>query len=184
MVKLQNNQANTDGGAIYAASVIAFVKNASVIFYNNTAIRHGGSVYFTGAYVRIKSHLKFMGNSSVIFNANRAMGAGGALSLQHAFAPGDDIYLITYNKTLLNVISSLMFEDTSTVMFIDNEARYGGAIYSNLNTIFGGNSTATFNYNKAEYGGAICFEKDVLFKEDYMMVSTNVNTRKPKWQSN
>ena len=66
------------------------MKNASVIFYNNTAIRHGGSVNFTGAYIRIKSHLKFMGNSSVIFNANRAMGAVGALSLQHAFAPGDD----------------------------------------------------------------------------------------------
>ena len=171
LINFKHNIAKLDGGAIYFfdTCVAVSLDNTSLTFYNNTAMNLGGAISF-----KRKSSLKFESNSSATFNNNTA-NAGGAICFegtsenrledkfyQNYSSHKDDVY------TADDSIPGLTFGGISMVLFTNNTATRGGAIYSNLliDVKFNANSTTTFIHNSADYGGALCFENnaDMIFK--------------------
>ena len=125
------------GGAINTDhnSYISFGENSSTWFISNKAL-YGGAIYNNHYNIRtIKSYIHFEGNSKTVFSDNIADHSGGAI-FSH---------------------SNISFKGNSSVMFISNTARYGGAINTDYNSYisFGENSSTWFISNKALYGGAI-----------------------------
>ena len=124
-LKFLSNLANEHGGGIccHSYSILMFMENTSVIFYNNTA-KYGGAVgavsgvRFNNAPLDITTSIITRGTSSVTFVDNNAS-YGGAV----------------YNEV------SILFDENSTVNFINNTADFGGAICSQAKgkIIFQGN---------------------------------------------
>ena len=182
-ITFKNNVANIDGGAIYFYDICDFVSigNAKINFCNNSAINSGGAIH-----LKNKSNLKFKSNSLATFNNNTA-NFGGVVSSQGTTLE-DGIYLKSFTWVLNDVIlneydvyshstSSLIFGGVSKVLFTNNKAICGGAIYSNLpmDVNFNENCTVTFDQNNADFGGAICFETNsvTIFRGNSMVKFTN-----------
>ncbi|MDF9825414.1 putative repeat protein (TIGR02543 family) [Breznakia sp. PF5-3] len=83
--KIQNNNANRDGGAIYTYNDTSDALDAifnitdNVVFQANTAGRNGGAIYLD--YYKDVSKLKTSGN--VLFKDNAAVEYGGAIYVDH-----------------------------------------------------------------------------------------------------
>ena len=164
MIKFKSNEAKVEGGAIYLYETcnVTSLYNAKVKFYSNTAKDNGGAICFKNTF-----NLIFNGSSSIQFTNNNAK-SGGAISSGNTSENAledEHIYIKLLTKTVLNkgdmnFMSTLIFADTSAVLFTNNFATYGGAVYSNLPTLvmFSGNATVSLRYNNADYGGALYFE--------------------------
>ena len=132
------NSAMRRGGAIFVKqySSILFDKNANIKFSGNSAAKYGSAI------CSIKnSRIKFIGKSNVTFNRNQPM----QYRNRYAFLHGT-IYL--------GINAYISFQGHATIAFSDNEAYYGGAIYSS-NVSFQENSFTSFNNNIAHWGGAV-----------------------------
>ena len=109
--------------------------SSNVTFDSNKAIHSGGSVL-----VEFSSKFQYEEHCNVTFYGNRADdGTGAAIS------------------TSTN--SVVKFKDNSTVMFFNNSASLGGAIYSffSSNLTFSNTTAVTFRDNIAAFGGALNF---------------------------
>ena len=152
-LKFINNSAY-QGGAIYSTGNVTAVKNAQVVFEGNYAASGGGAIYGKNQHIILAGTVRFIKNSanfggavmtqngsvtvtrtaSVVFDSNHANGGGGAI---------DD------HSHSINL--------AGTVKFINNSARFGGAI-ATLNGSITATKTADVvfesNYAISE-GGAI-----------------------------
>ena len=142
-VKLTNNIAADDGGAIYT---YYFSEQNNVTFINNSA-NHGGALYWNRGSMTIQN-MVFINNS-----ANQ----GGAI-----YIPQTGI-TVSNNEFSGNTAidgGAIYVQVTNTAIknnnFTNNSAVYGGAIFApiNNNNVLG-ISDSTFYENSANYGGAI-----------------------------
>ena len=177
LIKFQNNVVSKNGGAMYVHNncAVIFKENTTVTFYNNTATTNGGAIFF-----KMNSNLTFGEISKVIFNNNRAKDTGGAISsetisedhLEDNFHPKSPAEF--NNATSLHATSSkdnissanVKFGGVSKIIFMNNKAVRGGAIFSKLDVIFTANSASTFTDNRGDNGGALFSESNtnVIFK--------------------
>ena len=145
-VKFNKNNATNNGGAIYVNdfSTLKFAGNSEVRFNNNSA-GNGGAVYSFISCVETKE-LKFTGSSRIVFDNNESQDKGGAVCIE-----GSDPN-ISNEKCYLIIV-----DNSSTVIFINNKAFNGGAVYIGYNVILISqeNSVLTFYDNEAHIGGAI-----------------------------
>ena len=140
-ITFNGNKATSNGygGAIDAYhSKIIFHGNSTVTFSNNSANSIGGAIYAFSFFVTLL--LNFEENSTVTFTGNSATSVGGAARLY----------------------GHVRYTGNSTVMFYNNTAREGGALYITFRSlhypyevIFQGNTNVTFINNRAIDGGAI-----------------------------
>ena len=147
-VTFSNNQATQYGGVLFihsgANSPLTFSENCKVIFSNNSA-SSGSAVYSYCSCATTNNILVFTGRSTTIFDHNKSKNKGGAVCADNSdISPFGDCYPIK-------------FDGHSKVMFTNNEAAIGGAVYVgfNINIKSLQNSTLTFNNNTAHTGGAI-----------------------------
>ena len=180
-IKFQNNAASKYGGAVYIHNTCAaiFTKNTTVTFYNNSAKSNGGAIF-----IKINSNILLNEYSRVTFNNNRAQDTGGAISSENI--PNDlldeNLYLkspvefinATSNKDNIS-FANLTFGGVTKVTFMNNNAAYGGAIFSKLDIIFTANSTITFTNNRADNGGAFYCESNtnIVFSAESMVEFIN-----------
>ena len=133
------------GGTIYLNdySNISFEENSATVFTNNTA-DYGGAIYFDNSFVT------FRDSSSTKFDNNTAGVNGGAISCNNS----------SY--------CSLSFEENSTMIFSNNIAYSGGAMFLQSNSgklTFDNFSTTIFSHNIAQrYGGAIYSSTSISFE--------------------
>ena len=117
------NSATTNGGAIYGVNFNITFNGASTVFDSNTAARDGGAVYLAN------SILRHAGNMLVVFHKNQATESGGA------------IFWVYYSTVTFDV-------SDRSIIFVDNKAPIGGAVYGVGSTItFGGNASMQFHGN-------------------------------------
>ena len=136
-ITLSKNTA-TQGGAIYLSSDSDLVFESCVMFTENEASKHGGSVYSIN-----NCDITFKRNSSINYSKNKALnGAGGG------------IYCTDNSNTT--------FQEMSNTTFTENAARDGGALHYNFKSTvhFENNSMVIFTSNTATSGGAINFQVD------------------------
>ena len=180
-IKFQNNAASKYGGAVYIHNTCAaiFTKNTTVTFYNNSAKSNGGAIF-----IKINSNILLDEYSRVTFNNNRAQDTGGAISSESI--PNDlldeNLYLkspvefinATSNKDNIS-FANLTFGGVTKVTFMNNNAAYGGAIFTKLDVIFTANSTSTFTNNRADNGGAFYCESNtnIVFSAESMVEFIN-----------
>jgi len=141
-----------------------------VKFINNKAKEYGGAIFLSN-----KCDIKFNGTSFVTFINNQADDSGGALSCNSSsniiFEENSMVKFI--DNTAENdggairfwTNSEFTFDENSTckIIFQNNSATQGGALYYNNNTniVFGGQSTVNFTSNNAIFGGALyCSNSD------------------------
>ena len=148
MVSFNNNEAYNDGGAVYishyANSFITFAGDSKVAFNNNSAT-NGGAVYSFCSCTKTKHILRFTGSSTITFNGDNANNKGGALCVD------------SIDPNPIEGCYPIEFDNLSTVTFINNTAFNGGAIYVgyNINIKSQDNSSLLFRDNLANIGGAI-----------------------------
>ena len=185
-VTFSNNHATKYGGALYAYadSSITFHGNSTATFSNNNATHDGGTVSADD------SSITFNGSSTVTFSKGHATN-GGAIVLQTTYV---DIHFklisFTQNCTVKFIsnsatkkggalwifdpyngplpVKTATFSGNSTVMFSNNTAEQGGAVYVDSNyqqVIFQSSTNVTFNHNKAIEGGTVYLSpfSDIIF---------------------
>ena len=154
-VQFINNSASY-GGAISSEGSVIIADNAQVFFQGNHAktiggaivsIQHvtiAGSVQFTnnsadqGGAIRTNGNATIADNAQVVFQGNHANTSGGAIASRQHVTIAD------------------------SVQFINNSARYGGAIAS-INVTIADNTHVVFQANHADgEGGAIISSNIVL----------------------
>jgi len=130
--------------------VMSFGDTLTVTFTGNSARYTGGAILSKDC------RITFSGHSTVTFRRNHAVSKGGAIAF------------------ISNGINGILFDENSTVLFTENSARYGGAVFvhigvytqynylqtdSSSKITFHGHSNVKFSSNYArERGGAItCF---------------------------
>ena len=162
MLRLHNNQASNDGGAAYVTdnSIISFEGNSIVKINNNKAL-NGGALYI------FQSDVVFQRNATVTFGRNEVF------NYNH-----NNKILNFYGGALYTVHSStIMFQGSSKVNFIKNNATCGGAVYSTESSIvkFQENSTVMFNSNEVnDHGGAMyAASSTVLFEGNSAVAFAN-----------
>ena len=136
-----NNKANL-GGALYAenSASVTFKDSSLIEFTNNSAKQNGGALFY------ISSKGTFQDSSVVRFINNSAKVYGGA-----AFH-GSNSEITTGEYS------------TCKIIFHNNKATQGGAVYSesNTNIMLGGQSKIEFTNNNATLGGAIYFYDNTI----------------------
>ena len=152
-----NNTADDGyGGAIFSDSYILFEGNSSPVFSNNTADYHGGAIFSD-------SYILFKGNSSPVFSNNTADDGGAIFSYSYILFKGnsspvfDDNTAISHGGAIcstLHINNNISFEGFSAVVFRNNIAEYGGAMFHS-DIIFSDNVTIKFTNNKATFGSTM-----------------------------
>ena len=130
-VEVEHTSSYPEGGAIYGAynRITTLSNNGSVEFWGNSAY-NGGAIFGFGARCQLKN------NESVAFTGNKSSSDGGAIY------GGNEIEM----------------KGNNSISFLGNSAKtYGGAIMlpSNIDCVFSDNGTIVFEDNFASYGGAI-----------------------------
>lgn len=129
-VNFENNYSVQNGGAIYSNSVYETEINYTN-FSNNTATQNGGAIYFD-----LSTELEAAITNTRFIN-NTATQNGGA------------IYFSSYEKDL-----EIYSADLTNLLFFENQATNGGAIFNNLSTVNLSFNTF-YNNSAAEQGSAI-----------------------------
>ena len=129
------NVARIDGGAISAEESHLNLLNTSQ-FSGNSA-RRGGAIRFSTDHPQLINLSYFNISYLSLFTSNKATAIGGAVSLRNT------------NATL--------YAGNGNICFVNNSARYGGAMHLGDSQIF---ATAVFNGNSADKGGAILGNSD------------------------
>ena len=133
----KNNIAIQGGGVLYSYAYcgVSFKEHSVVTFIHNKALQ-GGVMYS-----QLNSYIKFEGNSTVKFIANAAVEYGGAINL--------------FTNTFI------MFTNYTRVMFNSNEAKSGGAIYSD-NTFITITKTTNFKNSRKAFSNVTIAENSVV----------------------
>ena len=163
-VTFSDNTAVSGGALCLHNATMTFKENSIVLFNNNQASTDGGAVCISNSSVIIE------GKSAVTFLNNAAIhGSGGAvyinrystLSVQEDLAERIFRKNGTDNRSTAHIhyYSTVIFQESSTSVFISNIAYNGGAIYAYNNALvtFQGHSTTTFNNNTAIQGGGVFY---------------------------
>ena len=154
------NAATYAGGAVFSDFSKMSFEGFSVTTFDCNIAKYGGAIFF------VYYNISFKGNSTTVFSNNTAGYRGGAICLEYLsnmFFEGNSSLLFSYNNVdhfggaIYSAINN-RFKLSSTVLFSNNAAKHGGAIYSVSKSyiIFEENSKITFSNNIAQYGGAIC----------------------------
>ena len=148
-IKFYNNHATN--GIIHSevSSNVTFKGTCEVTFSSNSARIHGAAIYSSD-----NSHVIFTGNAKVTFSNNLS---------KHIY----------YGGTIYANNGYISFNENSSTEFRNNNAYYGGAIFSDSATYisFNGNSSTKFISNIADNrGGAI------LFSYSYISFEGNSST--------
>ena len=157
-VSFSNNKASEDGGVLFISRItnspFTFGENSKINFNNNSA-NNGGVVYSYCSCANTKLILVFIGRSKTMFDNNESKNKGGVVCAESSdIRPYDNCYPI-------------QFGDHSRVTFTDNKSAKGGAIYVGftINIKSLQNSTLIFNNNTARIGGAIfSYEYYIIFQ--------------------
>ena len=181
-VNLVNNNATSDGGAIYLNGATMTAENVTLV--GNSASNHAGAVYVYGGATLTVNNGRFIGNraldggavnirsnctvtfANTVFDSNVATGTGedqGGGAIYVGWATLDLANVTMTNNSVSEgyggaVNSSNAILTVRGGSFEENSAANGGAIYVKVND--GENKTATitgaeFNSNSAANGGAI-----------------------------
>ena len=157
-ITFEENIAGTDGGAVYIINAfVTFASNSKIYFIDNFAKR-GGAMYFFHSCINSTQSIHFTGNSMITFDHNNANDKGGAVCVDST-----DSTIIQSNETC----NPLNFNKNSAVMFTNNMAINGGAVYLGYssNMIAQENSKLLFSTNQAHIGGAIySYASDMIFQ--------------------
>ena len=154
-IKFYNNRATN--GIIHSevSSNVTFKGTCEVTFKSNSARIHGAAIYCSD-----NSHVIFTGNAKVTFSNNLS---------KHMY----------YGGTIYANNSYISFNENSSTEFRNNNAYYGGAIFSDSATYisFNGNSSTKFISNIAnDYrGGAIVslYNTTISFKGNSSTIFTD-----------
>jgi len=183
-VTFYNNSAVTDGGAVFINnSEIYFAENSFVSFVNNFAKSFGGALYSMN-----KSALVVDRNTTVTFINNKAGDHGGAMYLKNSNASFDVNLGVRFRKSggelgetvFLSNNKKISPNGQTAIIFINNIATHGGAVYSTTysNISFDGNTAVYYISNKASNrGGAVESIENCNIRFDgrsNMMFSKNV----------
>ena len=181
-VTFSNNSVYAGGAIIAYASLVTFNGSSTVTFSNNHATNGGGAIEALG------SPITFSGISTVTFNRSHAT-YGGAIVLeahhsevisftQHCTVKfinnsvtnqGGALWMYNhYNRPL--PVKTAIFSGNSTVIFFNNTAEQGGAVYTEGNyqqVIFQRSTNVMFIHNEAIEGGAVYLSSfsDIMFTE-------------------
>ena len=191
-VTFYQNFADIRGGAVFLSkySLCLFDNKSIVTFDHNKAIK-GGAVYSED-----NSNVTLKENYKVIFTSNSATQEGAAIySSDHSHI----IYTrttansstILYSRILRTMDSCIdysnnsfhdrCFEGNFNVVFFNNTAYIGGAIYCEIdcNISFEIASKIMFVNNSADFGGAICCYRNscISFKGNSTTVFSNNNAK-------
>lgn len=168
-VIFSGNQAYTGGGAIfsggaYGLTCVSFTGNSNVTFEDNHAIEvYGYGSGSTGGALSVGS-LLISSNTNVSFLHNSATIHGGAIS-----STSGSFAIFEKNESLSFVgnnggkeggaiwAPNIVFSENSTVVFSENFAAKGGAVYgvSHSDVKFENNGLVKFSSNEATEGAAI-----------------------------
>ena len=180
MVKFNNNEALSDGGALYTSS------NSDIFFQTSTTVQFNDNkaTYFGGALrSEYNSNIIFENNCKITFNHNEALQGGAIFTASDTVFNENSTVQFDSNKATLGGalhISNLKFQGNTAVTFKNNEAELnGGALYSDDSSIaVKHKSTITFTNNKAENGGAIFATASTLLISEYSNMTFKRNTAK------
>ena len=187
-VTFYQNFADIKGGAVSLSnySICVFDHNSIVTFNYNKATK-GGAINSED-----NSNVTFQETCKVIFSNNLATQQGAAIySLDNShiifIRTSANSSEVLNNRTLQNMVSCInypisnfhdtCFEENFNVVFCNNTAIYGGAIFceNNCHISFENASTTVFINNAAYVGGAIhCYDKShVSFKGNSTIIFSN-----------
>ena len=153
-ITFTNNGPSNYGGAMAIGynCTATFDGNSTTVFNNNSADRDCGALY-----VHQSSVVTFEGNSTVSFSNNKAYANGGAIYIT-------DPSIVTFKGYSMTTVA-------------DNKAgTYGGAVYVQNGAVMGeGNSVVVFHDNTAGQGGALFIDwnSKVKFKENAALSVSN-----------
>ena len=156
MITFDENIAGTDGGAVYISNAIVTFASNSKIFFNYNIAKHGGAIYFFHSCINSRLSIHFTENSVITFDHNKAYDKGGAVCVDNT-----DSTIIQSNETC----NPLNFNKNSAVMFTNNMAINGGAVYLgyNSNTLSQESYKLLFNTNQA-YIGEATYSYAIIFQ--------------------
>ena len=147
VIKSKYNNYGVGGGAMYLILSDFIVNNSIIRFLNNSAkgVAHGGAIYQTQSNIYISEH------GAIYFVNNSVSSLGGAIYHRD----GD-------------VITSV--DKYSRMLFYNNSASQGGALYIQLSGIIqvGSDSCVNFSHNTAKkFGGAVyAYDQTCLFRSE------------------
>ena len=138
-----NNAYDSGGGVYLYRSKLNCQFNSTIKLHGNKAVEKGGGIFAINAIVKVFSNRDSSVESAIIFEGNNAsMGGGVYLELAtelHVIKSGND-----YTKTIYNL------------HFIENSARYGGAIYNADETNYEICASKSY-YSRSHSAGTECF---------------------------
>ena len=122
-VTVAHNMANKNGGGIYLIdSELKCLNNSTVILFNNTATHKGGGIHAISSSIKTTSVLP----SSAILNfTNNIAEGGGGLSLEANAKLVTEKYLYSMDTRF----TFPSYQQSYTITFSANRAKYGGAVY-------------------------------------------------------
>ena len=120
-LQLLANTANDTGGGLYLyQSELSISDDGYVVIYGNKALKHGGGIHAISAFIKlVNSKAGQAKDSPLKLLSNTAQLCGGGIY----FEAGSKIYVFEYKE--------------NDVIFINNTADYGGAVYIADNTNVG-----------------------------------------------
>ncbi len=165
------------GGAVYSLDGILTIYNSN--FLNNFSARDGGAIYAEKTIYNTDGGLIVVNNSA--FSENQANEDGGAIYLKGEV---EGVFLAASEFTLNEASflgGGLYSEDsdvnTSHTHFYNNQAEYGGAVYTRRSAA-GEISrlaldTSFFTYNTADFNGGAIFSENSDLELDGSIILQN-----------
>ena len=161
-VQFVNNSAD-QGGAIFSSSNMTIADNAQVLYQGNHAKTYGGAI----ASIQLVTI-----TGSVLFINNRA-DYGGAIASDGDVTIADNAQVAfqgNHAKTISDAITSPQHVIDGSVQFINNSARYGGAITS-VKVTTADNTHVVFQANHADSQGGAIISSNIILAGSVQFVS-------------
>lgn len=175
LLNLLNNEATSNGGAIYAMEAVNFRINGHVLFDNNYSNSSGGAIY---SYSRLV--IEPTSSISVAFSNNECKSKGGAIYLGYDEGDGEEP-LIRFNVRIFYTVFNGNFASNGGAIyscgadvliyqsnFLENQSSSsGGAVFCSYNDDSVGARTevgmTSFRNNTSGEGGAFLIDKNCNF---------------------
>ncbi|ANH78334.1 polymorphic outer membrane protein middle domain-containing protein [Candidatus Chlamydia sanziniae] len=170
------------GGVLSSEGDLSFLKNHRMLFQNNISSGSGGAILLSGTKTHMllfqgqQNTIAFLNNKALTTNSLMDICSGGAVSNT---TPGGEI-TFTHNANILFQNNEAVFggglsSHQGTVMFsnnllpiifLDNQAQSGGAIYASLCHFSSQQGPIFFTNNKAQNSGGAIHATTVLFEDN------------------
>ena len=161
-VEFTNNTAD-NGGAIDSDGNVIIAYNALVVFQGNHAKTFGGAI-LTPQHVTIAGSVQFINNSA---DYGGAIVSGGSVTITYN---AQVVFQGNHAKTYGGAIATPQHVIDGSVQFINNSARYGGAIAS-INVTIADNTHMVFQANHADVQGGAIFSSNIVLAGSVQFVS-------------